>query len=360
MPAPIIAASASPSAPIAPVVAAATDLPGSAVNEGGASAFASLLVSQLVQQATKDIAGAMAESEPLPAVEAATATTEAGDEALATLLPFLLENIAAALKGEEPATAARPPETEGAADPLATAFMPLIGAVGNGIAAALESGNETAGGGTAASLVAAGGKDTAILAATEGNGATAAAETGKGSFDGLLAASRESAQAVAAATGNTSQTHGSRTAAVTQLPVQTPVSSGNWGNDVGNQLVWMVGRQESRAELVLTPPHLGRIEVSLTVSGDQANATFVSASPAVREALENALPRLREVLADAGVSLGQTQVGAETAGNQANEGQNKDNRPRDGREDDSGQLAAVGGGANQWQRSGRGLVDVFA
>jgi len=44
--------------------------------------------------------------------------------------------------------------------------------------------------------------------------------------------------------------------------------------------------------------------ISLSMSGDQANAVFISASPEVREALENAMPRLREILADAGVTLG--------------------------------------------------------
>ncbi|MBL8504184.1 MAG: flagellar hook-length control protein FliK [Rhodocyclaceae bacterium] len=114
----------------------------------------------------------------------------------------------------------------------------------------------------------------------------------------------------------------------------------------------MVNRAESRAELTLTPPHMGKVDVTLTMSGDQTNASFVAASPAAREALEQALPRLREILADAGITLGQTSVNAES--------------PRNGREQETleargetrrGEVPAA---APQWTRRGNGLVDTFA
>lgn len=84
-----------------------------------------------------------------------------------------------------------------------------------------------------------------------------------------------------------------------------------WAGDLGQRLTWMIGQQRQQAELVLTPPHLGTLEISLKLDGNQASASFVSAHPAVREALDQALPRLREMLAEAGVTLGQTHVGAE-------------------------------------------------
>ncbi len=128
----------------------------------------------------------------------------------------------------------------------------------------------------------------------------------------------------------------------------------------------MVGRLESRADIVLNPPQMGRIEVSLSINGDQATATFVSANPAVRDALENALPRLREILQDAGISLGQTQVGAESFQQSANNRENGDNSFRgNGRHGDSGTSATEGLLAGntapaQWLRRGSGLVDTFA
>ena len=152
--------------------------------------------------------------------------------------------------------------------------------------------------------------------------------------------------------------------ASTPLHVETPVGSRNWDSNVGEKVVWMVGHQEQRAELVLNPPELGKVEVSVSVSGDQASAQFVSANPAVRDALEAAIPRLREMLADAGLNLGQAQVGSDSAqnaaGNPANNRENSDNSRRG-----SGDVAQVGalrplGTAGTWLRQGSGMVDVFA
>jgi hypothetical protein len=95
--------------------------------------------------------------------------------------------------------------------------------------------------------------------------------------------------------------------------VDTPVGNRGWDAEIGQKVVLLVNRQESRAELTLTPPHLGKVEVSISVNGDQTSATFISANPAAREALEQALPRLREILAEAGITLGQASVNAESA-----------------------------------------------
>ena len=150
-------------------------------------------------------------------------------------------------------------------------------------------------------------------------------------------------------------------APVTSHQVDTPVGSHSWAADVGNQLVWMAGNQSSRAELVLTPPQMGKVEISLTISGDHATASFVSANPEVRAALEEAMPRLREVLADAGVTLGQTQVGSESPKQWANEGQSGDNSFTRSTAAISGTaLGGSAGGSAVWAVGGRGLVDVFA
>lgn len=144
--------------------------------------------------------------------------------------------------------------------------------------------------------------------------------------------------------------------------IPVPVGSRGWDEQVGDRLVWMSSRQESRAELVLTPPQLGRIEVSLTVSGDQTSALFVSNNPAVREALESAMPRLREILADAGITLGQAQVNSEAPGQSAQQRENGDNprQMRAGGPSGAPGLAGTGHAAGAWASGGRGLVDVFA
>lgn len=148
------------------------------------------------------------------------------------------------------------------------------------------------------------------------------------------------------------------------LQIASPVGSTQWSRELGNQVVWMTHRLENRAEMVLNPPQMGRIEVSLSVTGDQANAVFTSANPTVRDALEAAMPRLRETLADAGIQLGQAQVGAENARQFAQQEKNGDNfvPGRDTAFAESASSQSMTGGAEMpiSLKAGRSLVDVFA
>ena len=83
---------------------------------------------------------------------------------------------------------------------------------------------------------------------------------------------------------------------------------------------WMVGHDESHAELTLTPPQLGKVEISITISGEQTSAQFVAATPAARELIEQSLPRLREILEQSGINLGQTDVGTSSQPGSSGEG----------------------------------------
>ena len=76
-----------------------------------------------------------------------------------------------------------------------------------------------------------------------------------------------------------------------------------WNQSVGQKIIWMVAGGEQTAELTLNPPDLGPMQVVLSVNNDQANATFISAHPDVRDALESAMPKLRQMMSDAGVQL---------------------------------------------------------
>ena len=70
----------------------------------------------------------------------------------------------------------------------------------------------------------------------------------------------------------------------------------------------MVTQQNQVAELHLSPPDLGPLDVVLKINGNQATALFTSPHSAVRDAVENALPKLREILADNGIMLGNATV----------------------------------------------------
>lgn len=137
--------------------------------------------------------------------------------------------------------------------------------------------------------------------------------------------------------------------------VDTPVGTRGWDIEVAQKVVWLSNRQESRAELTLTPPHLGKIEITLTTNGDQTSALFVSASQAARDALEHALPRLRDLLADAGITLGQASVNAESSRQDADERNGNSRGERRG----DGSVQSLSAPA-PWIKRGEGLVDTFA
>ncbi|MFV8823504.1 flagellar hook-length control protein FliK [Thauera sp. WH-2] len=144
-----------------------------------------------------------------------------------------------------------------------------------------------------------------------------------------------------------------------QLPVQTPAGQQAWAEDVSNQVRWMLGRAESKAELVLTPPSLGKLEVSISLNGDQTTAQFIASSQAARDALERAMPHLREILQQAGIMLGDANVS--TSGQQGRDGGTSRQDGGNGQGDEAlngaGTQSGSGGG---WVKQQQGMVDTFA
>ncbi|MBC6961792.1 MAG: hypothetical protein DWB48_03380 [Nitrosomonas sp.] len=96
----------------------------------------------------------------------------------------------------------------------------------------------------------------------------------------------------------------------------------DWPEEFGRKITWLATQRMQTAELKLHPAHLGPIEISLQLSDDQRlTAQFISHHPAVREAIEANLPRLREIMAENGITLADTSVSADTPGQQAENGQ---------------------------------------
>ncbi len=82
----------------------------------------------------------------------------------------------------------------------------------------------------------------------------------------------------------------------------------HWGNAVGEKVLWMANQQLSTADIRLDPPELGSLQVRVSVQQDQANITFISPHPQVRELLDQQINRLREMFADQGLQLGQVDI----------------------------------------------------
>lgn len=90
--------------------------------------------------------------------------------------------------------------------------------------------------------------------------------------------------------------------------VKHGVGSAGWADEVGSRLVMMSLRGQHEGSLTLSPEHLGPLEVRISVSQDRADVWFGAQHADTRAALADALPRLRELFAASGLSLGQTGV----------------------------------------------------
>lgn len=134
-----------------------------------------------------------------------------------------------------------------------------------------------------------------------------------------------------------------------------------WDSALGQKVVWMVAGGQQSASLTLNPPDLGPLQVVLHVSNSHANATFVSAQPEVRQALEAAMPRLREMMNDAGIQLGQANVGAGMPDQQQAAAEQSARHAARRREQPSGEADATLRPVRATASAvGRGLVDTFA
>jgi flagellar hook-length control protein FliK len=98
------------------------------------------------------------------------------------------------------------------------------------------------------------------------------------------------------------------------IGMQHGLATQAWQQELGDRVVWLAGRQGQAAELILNPPSLGAVEVRLNMSGGEASAQFFSANPQVRDALEAALPKLREMMGSAGIALGEAMVSDQSFG----------------------------------------------
>lgn len=93
-----------------------------------------------------------------------------------------------------------------------------------------------------------------------------------------------------------------------QLNVPTPVNQQGWDQALGERVQWMAKDGLQEARLQLSPRHLGPIEVRISVNNDQASVNFTAHHALTRDAIEQAMPRLREMLAEQGLDLAQSNV----------------------------------------------------
>ena len=122
----------------------------------------------------------------------------------------------------------------------------------------------------------------------------------------------------------------------------TGMDAPEWGDEIGQKIVWFTGRSIQSAEIHLNPAELGPIDVKISVQNDTASVTFNAHNSSVRELLESNVTRLREMMEQNGVELQQVDV---------------DSRQSDERYGSSGRDADAEGQGNSQSDDNEDLVE---
>jgi flagellar hook-length control protein FliK len=153
------------------------------------------------------------------------------------------------------------------------------------------------------------GADPADEANTQSSDTAAAATSSpedKGAADGATVRPETVAQSLAQM-GVASQFARNTHTVALQSNLGTPA----WKDELGGQLTYMTHRGLESGSLRVSPEHLGPVEVQITVQNGEASVWFGASHPDTRAALEQALPRLREMFAQQGLALTDSGVSRE-------------------------------------------------
>ena len=146
------------------------------------------------------------------------------------------------------------------------------------------------------------------------------------------------------------------------LTVDAPVGSARFADQAAQQVTWMAKNGIEHAEIRVKPAELGPITVRIEMHKNEAIISFAVTQPETRAAVENALHKLQEMLADSGISLGQTSVGGQSMAGEERHG-TQSGRMRvvfpAGPHGD-GTPAGLSTGNRAAHVAARGLVDTFA
>lgn len=81
--------------------------------------------------------------------------------------------------------------------------------------------------------------------------------------------------------------------------------------NLGEQVLIMTGQGIQKAHISLNPQELGAVDIRVSIINDEVSVQLASQNPMVRETIQEAIPRLREMLEEAGLKLSDHDVGSQ-------------------------------------------------
>lgn len=189
---------------------------------------------------------------------------------------------------------------------------------------------------------------------SKAGGALFTADSRSGADPGGLGAQSQQQNSATTQPGVAAQRFEASAAALAQR-LQDPA----WGRAMGQRAVMMAQYGPRSAEIQLDPPELGAMQVRVHLNGkDQVSVSFTSPHPQVREAIEQQLPRLKEMFAEQGMDLNQSSVSDQSAREQRDESGGE--RGRQSGSQAYGDSGSAGESLINVTQAPVGLVDYYA
>jgi hypothetical protein len=151
-----------------------------------------------------------------------------------------------------------------------------------------------------------------------------------------------------------------QSAAPAMAQVEVTVGRPGWSEAVLEKVMWFSAQRIGSAEIHLNPAELGPLSVHISTHQDQASVYFSSHHAAVRDAVDQALPRLREMFDGQGIQLLDAGVGEQRHARHQAGTQGQGDGVLATAESDDSQRGAIADGSTVAIRVSNRLVDAYA
>ncbi|MFT5162168.1 MAG: flagellar hook-length control protein FliK [Alteromonadaceae bacterium] len=151
---------------------------------------------------------------------------------------------------------------------------------------------------------------------------------------------------------------------LTKLQQAMTPNQPDFSQNMKERLTIMMNRGVQSADIRLDPAELGQMQVKMTVENDVTSVSFTVQNSQAKEVLEQAMPKLKEMLAEQGLEMGEGSVNQEDQqqalnDQQQNEQGSERGHPTDGLDSD-GQIEQINAQQMKLTNGALGGIDFFA
>ncbi len=105
----------------------------------------------------------------------------------------------------------------------------------------------------------------------------------------------------------------SETIKLKMLDIPLPLSDAQWADKFSEHIVWLGHQSVKSAVIKINPEELGPLEISVKVIKDAASVNITSHNSHIRDIVDQALPRLRDMMSEQGLDLAEVTFDAGTS-----------------------------------------------